>query len=74
MSDAENDVVPMPHDGYRKLFQLFEPTLLYDIVLFDEAQDAHAAITDLILRQAVRKVFVGEATSPEILPMRQMAL
>jgi F-box protein 18 (helicase) len=61
MCDRENTAMPMPHDGYLKRYQLSEPALAYDIVLFDEAQDANPAMTDIVLRQAARKVFVGDS-------------
>ena len=54
------DAVPMPHDGYLKLFQLCKKPLPYDIILFDEAQDANPATLDIIKRQNAVKVFVGD--------------
>ena len=42
----------MPHDGYLKLFQLSRPFLDYDIILFDEAQDANEATLSIIMDQA----------------------
>ena len=39
------------HDGYLKLYQLSKPTLMYDIILYDEAQDANPATLDIVMRQ-----------------------
>ena len=65
-----NDELPMLHDGYLKLFQLEQrekaeagqPTALsgYDVILFDEAQDANPPITDMVMRQSAAKVIVGD--------------
>ncbi len=51
----------MLHDGYLKRYQLSRPRLPYDLILFDEAQDANPATADILLRQPARKVFVGDA-------------
>lgn len=61
MCDPAAVGIPMPHDGYLKLHQLSRPELDYDVILFDEAQDANAAVLDVINRQehSVR-VFVGD--------------
>lgn len=61
MKDLRCTSVRMPHDGYLKLFQLSNPVLNYDVILFDEAQDANPATTDIVLRQTCRKVFVGDS-------------
>ena len=40
MKDLRNSDVPMPFDGYLKLYQLYRPRLRnYDCILIDEAQD-----------------------------------
>lgn len=46
---------PITHDTYLKLYHLSNPTLNYDYILFDEAQDANPVIVDIILNQ-IRKV------------------
>ncbi|WP_196888324.1 UvrD-helicase domain-containing protein [Rubrivivax gelatinosus] len=50
------------HDGYFKLFHLSKPdlSLQYDLVLFDEAQDANEVLLDLILEQKCRLILVGD--------------
>jgi hypothetical protein len=60
MRDLEYSGIRLPHDGYLKLYQLSKPVLGYDTILFDEAQDANPATTDIVLRQECGKVFVGD--------------
>ncbi len=57
MNDGEVDVTP---DFYLKKFQLSKPVLPYDVILFDEAQDASPAMTDVFLRQPATLVMVGD--------------
>ena len=53
--------VGMVHDGYLKLFQLSQPELSgFDAILFDEAQDANPAMLDIVRRQALPQVIVGD--------------
>lgn len=62
MQDIESKDVPIPHDGYLKLFQLAHPDLTrrYTHILFDEVQDANPVTADLILRQNCTRVLVGD--------------
>lgn len=64
MIDNTNDF-PCTHDTYLKLFQLSNPNLSYDYILFDEAQDANPVIVDIILKQMMKKslklVVVGDS-------------
>lgn len=48
------------HDFYLKKFQLSNPVLPYDYILFDEGQDASAAMLDIFLKQTATKVIVGD--------------
>ncbi len=48
------------HDFYLKKFQLSNPTLKYDYILFDEGQDASAAMLDIFFKQPATKVIVGD--------------
>jgi F-box protein, helicase, 18 len=48
------------HDFYLKKFQLQAPALPYDYILFDEGQDASAAMLDIFLKQKAVKVIVGD--------------
>lgn len=52
--------IEITHDFYLKKFQLGNPKLHYDYILFDEAQDASPAMLDIVLRQAATKVIVGD--------------
>lgn len=62
MRDLERKNVPMPFDGYLKLYALSRPDLSrqFDIILFDEAQDANPVTIDLLLNQRCIRVFVGD--------------
>jgi F-box protein, helicase, 18 len=53
--------IAVTHDFYLKKFQLSKPTLLYDYILFDEGQDASAAMLDVFLQQPAIKIIVGDA-------------
>ena len=57
MDKAEIEVI---HDFYLKKFQLSQPVLPYDYILFDEGQDASAAMLDIFLKQPAIKVIVGD--------------
>ncbi len=61
MQNISDAAVPMPHDGYLKLYQLSNPTIRSDIILFDECQDANPVTTSLVLAQPADKVMVGDA-------------
>jgi superfamily I DNA/RNA helicase len=52
--------VEATHDFYLKKFQLLQPELKYSYILFDEGQDASAAMLDIFLRQKACKVIVGD--------------
>lgn len=52
--------IPVIHDFYLKKFQLSNPVLPYDYILFDEAQDASAAMLDVFLKQPAVKIMVGD--------------
>lgn len=58
MHDANIEIT---HDFYLKLFQLSNPVLHYDYILFDEGQDASPAMLDVFLKQGATKVLVGDA-------------
>jgi hypothetical protein len=51
------------HDHYLKIWALSEPRLNYDYLLFDEAQDANALVTGLILDQPhAQRIAVGDSS------------
>lgn len=53
--------VPITHDFYLKAYQLSKPWLPYDVILFDEGQDASPAMTDVFLNQPhATRVIVGD--------------
>lgn len=57
MDKGEIEVI---HDFYLKKFQLLTPRLPYDHILFDEGQDASAAMLDVFFKQPATKVIVGD--------------
>jgi F-box protein, helicase, 18 len=52
--------IEITHDFYLKKFQLSNPQLLFDYILFDEGQDASPAMLDIFLKQTATKVIVGD--------------
>ena len=48
------------HDFYLKLFQLKNISLPYDVIMFDEGQDASATMLAVFLRQKAVKIIVGD--------------
>lgn len=61
MCDTGNMNVPMPHDGYLKLYQLSNPKIRAEVILFDEAQDANPVTLAIVEAQTCGKVFVGDS-------------
>jgi superfamily I DNA/RNA helicase len=53
--------IPMTHDFYLKKFQTLNPDLRYDIILFDEGQDASEVMLDIFKNQTAIKVIVGDS-------------
>ncbi|MCK6613740.1 MAG: UvrD-helicase domain-containing protein [Ignavibacteriaceae bacterium] len=53
--------IDITHDFYLKKFQLEAPSLPYEYILFDEGQDASAAMLDVFLKQRGTKVIVGDS-------------
>ena len=51
---------PITHEFYLKQYQLSNPQLDYDIILFDEGQDASGVMLDVFVNQKARKVIVGD--------------
>lgn len=60
LSKMDKGEIEVIHDFYLKKFQLSEPKLNYDYILFDEGQDASAAMLDVFLKQSATKVIVGD--------------
>lgn len=53
---------PVTHDTYLKLYQLSVPELnkKWDVILFDEAQDANPVTSQFVLSQPCRIILVGD--------------
>lgn len=61
MCDLKDTKIPMIHDGYLKLFHLSKPDLsAFNIILFDEAQDANPVMADIVLNQKSNIVLMGD--------------
>ncbi len=60
MSKMDKGEIEITHDFYLKKFQLSNPTLNYDYILFDEGQDASMVMLDVFLKQKATKVIVGD--------------
>ena len=60
LSKMDKGEIEIIHDFYLKKFQLSNPVLHYDHILFDEGQDASAAMLDVFLKQKAIKVIVGD--------------
>ncbi|CAK6688899.1 RecBCD enzyme subunit RecB [Synechococcus sp. CBW1107] len=60
MVDPTASCVPMLHDGYLKLFQLSRPSLRFDVILLDEAQDTNPVTLQVLAEQTCNRVFVGD--------------
>ncbi|WP_234053788.1 MULTISPECIES: UvrD-helicase domain-containing protein [unclassified Xanthobacter] len=58
--DSRNEVIPMPHDGYLKLFSQRNQELPFDHLLFDEAQDANPIMLGILRRQQMPLAVVGD--------------
>lgn len=70
LAKMDKGEIEVTHDFYLKKFQLLAPDLKYDHILFDEGQDASAAMLDIFLRQQAIKVIVGD-TNQQIYGWRQ---
>jgi superfamily I DNA/RNA helicase len=60
LSKMDKGEIEITHDFYLKKFQVSNPTLNFDFILFDEGQDASPAILDIFLKQKATKVIVGD--------------
>ncbi|MFN7301336.1 MAG: UvrD-helicase domain-containing protein [Bacteroidota bacterium] len=60
LSKMDKGEIEITHDFYLKKFQLLNPKLEYDYILFDEGQDASPAMLDVFLKQRATKVIVGD--------------
>jgi F-box protein, helicase, 18 len=60
LAKMDKGEIEITHDFYLKKFQLQNPVLVFDYILFDEGQDASAAMLDIFLNQKATKVIVGD--------------
>ncbi|OQX78366.1 MAG: DNA helicase [Bacteroidetes bacterium 4484_249] len=60
LAKMDRGEIDVTHDFYLKKFQLSNPKLHYDYILFDEGQDASPAMLDIFLKQKSTKVIVGD--------------
>ncbi|MCI2421095.1 AAA family ATPase [Saccharopolyspora sp. K220] len=52
--------MPFTPNHFRKIWQLGEPILPYDVVLLDEAQDTAEVFMDVVRRQSAQTVLIGD--------------
>ncbi|MCU7616635.1 AAA family ATPase [Chryseobacterium sp. PBS4-4] len=60
LSKMDKGEIEITHDFYLKKFQIANPKLPFDYILFDEGQDASPAMLDVFLKQNATKVIVGD--------------
>ncbi len=60
LGKMDRSEIAITHDFYLKKFQLSKPKLHYDYILFDEGQDASAAMLNVFYNQKSVKVLVGD--------------
>ena len=54
--------MPATHDLYLKLYQLSAPLITgFDYIMLDEAQDGNPVILDILSRQHVQRIYVGDS-------------
>lgn len=61
MISFEEGSFPINHDTYLKLWQLSNPRISgVDVIMLDEAQDANPVMIDIIQKQKIRFILVGD--------------
>ncbi len=60
LAKMDTGEIEITHDFYLKKFQLSNPKLYFDYIIFDEGQDASAAMLDIFLNQEATKIIVGD--------------
>jgi F-box protein 18 (helicase) len=60
LAKMDKGEIEITHDFYLKKFQLSNPRLYFDYILFDEGQDASPAMLDIFFKQPATKVIVGD--------------
>ena len=54
------DLTPLGHDGYLKLWSLQSPILNFDFILLDEAQDTNPCVMKVLAQQNCQVIYVGD--------------
>lgn len=60
LAKMDKGEIEITHDFYLKKFQLSNPQLNYDYILFDEGQDASPVMLDVFMKQQATRVIVGD--------------
>ena len=60
LAKMDRKEIASSHDFYLKKFQLSYPELGYDVILFDEGQDASPVMLDIFMFQKAKKIIVGD--------------
>jgi len=60
LSKMDKGEIEITHDFYLKKFQLSNPSLNFDYILFDEGQDSSPVMLDIFFNQPATKVIVGD--------------
>ena len=60
LSKMDKGEIEITHDFYLKKFQISNPVLPFDYILFDEGQDASPVMLDIFFRQKATKIIVGD--------------
>lgn len=60
LSKMDKGEIEITHDFYLKKFQLSNPQLNFDYILFDEGQDSSPVMLDIFFKQPATKVIVGD--------------
>lgn len=58
---AKEGICRFTHDHYLKLWQLTDPVIKKDFILFDEAQDADPVMLDVVNKQQCQRIICGDS-------------
>jgi hypothetical protein len=58
---GDGGLLRFTHDHYLKMWQLTDPKLDVDFVLFDEAQDANPVMAAVVAEQECQRIYVGDS-------------
>ena len=57
---SPEELLPLGHDGYLKLWALSDPVISADYILLDEAQDTNPVVLEVLRKQPAQIVYVGD--------------